>query len=1023
MIKIIKNFNTGFSLVEIIVAVAVFLIFLVAVSGLTFGFWKQTRNAVNKERATYLAEEAVEASRNIRDEDFSNLIDGTYGVNVLSNQYVLSGSSDVTDIFTRQITISTINLNQKKIDVLVSWADENSPTNSVAISTYLTDWQKVNLGGGLTILKNVINHGDVKIASDFAPYTVTSTVIQGDPPAPEIVVTPMTLGVATNLDPNIYTVAENTNSNYTTTFSGDCNSSGVVTINTGDAKVCTITNEEKPSQLTVNKTVINHGQSKVAGDFALFVDASPVVSGETNTFDSGNHTVSETADADYDSSFSGDCDSLGNVTLTAGSTKVCTITNEEKRSYLTVTKNVINHGGSAVASDFAPFKIDTSNVNLGVANVVNSGSHTITETNTPNYTQSFSGDCDSSGVVILNSGDSKTCAISNEENLAYVTVNKTVINHGGSATVSTFAPYKVGATEVSLGVSTGINSGTYTVSETTDLDYVQTFSGDCNSGGAISLLGGTSKICTITNEQRYIPTVTSPTSASIASTSAVLGANVTNLGLPAIISARGVCYATTANPITNCTPEGSAITGIFTQSISSLSVGTLYYYRGYATNAKGTAYSIDGTFTTLDTPTITTTSASSIAQTSASSGGNISSDGGASVTARGVVWDTNTNPTIALSTKTSDGTGTGSFTSSLTPLTCNTGYFARAYATNSVGTAYGSNVTFTTTACNVIPSVDTPTSTSIASTSATLGATVQSLGIPATISARGVCYSSSVSNPSLINGATCVSGALAQTIPGIFTVSASSLTSSTLYNYRGYATNTTGTGYTANSTFTTTSACTQASTLVGTPTVYDGNNVSSAIVSKPTGVTTGDIMFAHIMHFNSPDRLAVIPAGWIQLGRHKYNSYNQALYYKVAGASEPVNYTFGLSTNSRLAVTISAYRGCFDTQNPIDQFSNVEYVTNNTTYRVGTVTSSYANSTVLMFPSRYDSTVRTFANPLTQSGGWTEDYDHGNNQSRFSRAGYRKFISSAGVIGVIDSIGTTGSTVKHAFGVVLKPAQ
>ena len=75
----------------------------------------------------------------------------------------------------------------------------------------------------------------------------------------------------------------------------------------------------------------------------------------------------------------------------------------------------------------------------------------------------------------------------------------------------------------------------------------------------------------------------------------------------------------------------------------------------------------------------------------------ISDDGGASVTARGVAWGTNTSPTISGSyTETAQCTGT--FTSSLTGMTLNTTYYVRAYATNSVGTAYGAEISFTTSA-------------------------------------------------------------------------------------------------------------------------------------------------------------------------------------------------------------------------------------------------------------------------------------------------------------------------------------
>ncbi|NTV45450.1 MAG: hypothetical protein HGB11_02765 [Chlorobiales bacterium] len=98
---------------------------------------------------------------------------------------------------------------------------------------------------------------------------------------------------------------------------------------------------------------------------------------------------------------------------------------------------------------------------------------------------------------------------------------------------------------------------------------------------------------------------------------------------------------------------------------------------------------------TSGVPTVTTTAASNISQTTATSGGNVTSDGGATVTTRGICWSTSATPTIADS-KTTDGSGTGSFTSSLTGLTANTHYYIRAYATNSNGTGYGSAVSCTT---------------------------------------------------------------------------------------------------------------------------------------------------------------------------------------------------------------------------------------------------------------------------------------------------------------------------------------
>ena len=93
-------------------------------------------------------------------------------------------------------------------------------------------------------------------------------------------------------------------------------------------------------------------------------------------------------------------------------------------------------------------------------------------------------------------------------------------------------------------------------------------------------------------------------------------------------------------------------------------------------------------------PTVTTKAASSITSTTAVLGGNVTADGGATTT-RGVCWSTSHNPTIT-DNHTSDGTGVGVFTSTLTGLDGCTRYYVRAYATNSEGTSYGEEVEFTT---------------------------------------------------------------------------------------------------------------------------------------------------------------------------------------------------------------------------------------------------------------------------------------------------------------------------------------
>lgn len=95
-------------------------------------------------------------------------------------------------------------------------------------------------------------------------------------------------------------------------------------------------------------------------------------------------------------------------------------------------------------------------------------------------------------------------------------------------------------------------------------------------------------------------------------------------------------------------------------------------------------------------PVLNTSPVTSVGVSSASTGGNITNDGGSAVTTRGMVWSTASNPAIDLNTKCTDGSGNGSFKRNIIGLTFNTTYYVRAYATNSIGTAYGNEISFKT---------------------------------------------------------------------------------------------------------------------------------------------------------------------------------------------------------------------------------------------------------------------------------------------------------------------------------------
>lgn len=194
-----------------------------------------------------------------------------------------------------------------------------------------------------------------------------------------------------------------------------------------------------------------------------------------------------------------------------------------------------------------------------------------------------------------------------------------------------------------------------------------------------------------------LPTITTNEIISITSNSAVSGGDIVSDGGSPIIQ-KGVCWSTQPNPniSSNTTQDGSG-GALFSSNINGLTPATTYYIRAYAINSGGVNYGNELTFITNTVlATITTNPISNITGSFATSGGSISGVGGSSVTQRGVCWSIIPNPTIS-DNITNDGSGTGSFTSTITGLTINTNYYVRAYAINSAGTAYGDQQSFTTT--------------------------------------------------------------------------------------------------------------------------------------------------------------------------------------------------------------------------------------------------------------------------------------------------------------------------------------
>jgi uncharacterized protein (TIGR02145 family) len=198
-------------------------------------------------------------------------------------------------------------------------------------------------------------------------------------------------------------------------------------------------------------------------------------------------------------------------------------------------------------------------------------------------------------------------------------------------------------------------------------------------------------------------------------------------------------------------------------------------------------------------PLVTTATISAITKNSAISGGTITDEGDTPITQKGVCWSTNPNPTIDDSF-TNDGTGTDSYTSTLSGLSVNTTYYVRAYAINAAGTAYGEEVEFTTLVGD-FPTVTTADITDITGTTATSGGNVTAQG-DTPVTQRGICWSTSP-DPTIADNISIDGAGI-----GEYTSQLSGLNPLTTYYVRAYASNTAGTNYGEQISFTTTNPTT-----------------------------------------------------------------------------------------------------------------------------------------------------------------------------------------------------------------------
>lgn len=378
---------------------------------------------------------------------------------------------------------------------------------------------------------------------------------------------------------------------------------------------------------------------------------------------------------------------------------------------------------------------------------------------------------------------------------------------------TSFAPSLENGEHLSMGNSSENFSGMMTNLTPNNVYYVRAYA----TNGRGTAYGEQKMFSSIDG----LPTVTTSNVTDITATSAKCGGNVTDNG-GFSVSARGICWNTLGGPtVTDQHTTNGNGNGTFTGNMTGLTAGTTYFVRAYATNSQGTSYGAEQQFTALDgVVSITLSGATNITATSATCSAEITNDGGSSVTERGICWSTAQYPTSA-DPHIAIGTGTGSFTASMSSLSPSTTYYVRAYAVNAAGTSYSNQISVTTT--DGLPTVTTGTVSNITATTATCGGNVTSDG-GFTVTAKGLCWSTA-QYPNVSGSHSNEGGGI-----GPFNGSLTNLQIGTTYYVRAFATNSTGTSYGEQVSFTTGNGLPTVTTTTPTlsdTTVITGGNVTS----------------------------------------------------------------------------------------------------------------------------------------------------------------------------------------------------
>jgi len=380
------------------------------------------------------------------------------------------------------------------------------------------------------------------------------------------------------------------------------------------------------------------------------------------------------------------------------------ISNQSAFAKATITDDggsTITERGFCVSTASMPTVIDTK-IQVNALSLSYNSSITSLLTNTTYYIRSYAVNAQGTNygnqqIFTTISLPLPTITTTAATNIEYTTVSVggQITSDGGTAVTQRGICYSTNPNPTinEMNINLGAGMGTYTATINNLIPNTTYYAKAYASSLAGTAYGNEISFTTLALTTPQIATFNG---AGIGGTSANSGGNVTNSG-GSIVTARGLCWSTNANPTISdsLSLNGSGL-GTFTAVLNGLTLNTTYYVRAYATNAQGTGYGNEQSFTTLSQlitqPTIPILGSSLVSKTSNSyhGGGFVSSDGGAQILQQGICWNSTGNPSLQDSVIYSDTLGLGYFNVAFNlPNTCNVTYYFRAFAINSVGIGYG----------------------------------------------------------------------------------------------------------------------------------------------------------------------------------------------------------------------------------------------------------------------------------------------------------------------------------------------